>query len=83
MQVVQRCNHGLNSCTPAAGHVHIRLAKLSLGRPGALLLKTQNSAPISSNFAALGSFKACIRPTLAVPNATNGTQTIKKPNQQR
>ena len=35
--------------------------------PGALLLKTQKSAPISSNLATLGSFKARIRLTLAVP----------------
>ena len=65
-------------------HVHIRLAKLSF-RPGALLLKTQNSAPIYLNIAiaALGSFKARIRLTLAVTNATYSTQKIKKPNQQR
>ena len=44
-----------------------------------MLLKTQNSAPISSNLAVLGSFKARIRLTLAVQKCniqyTNNEET--------
>ena len=43
-------------------------------------MKMQNSAPVSSNLAVLGSFKAGTQLTLAVPKCNAQCANVKKPN---